>query len=313
MIESQWPAARVAVLVVVPSSAAVSLLMDTVSLLAADHRVRTVFTVVPGARAEESLRARGCQVLPWRQASRREFDLVLTTGRHGMPRLRGRSLLALAPEAGKATLWRAGVRAAAVVGDVCYDRLLASIPFRTGYRRAFGLGRGQKLVVVVSAWPGPFSWLLAALPSDRYRVAAVVPPEVWSAYGEWQIRVWLADLLRAGLLLLDPEDTWRAALIAADLVIGDDGMVTRYGAAIGLPVMVAPTLRFDRPLVAQVDVAMRGPLRDGVAASSASRPGEAGELLRRAMYRLLDLAEPSRPAPCYPVPAPRFAADEECW
>lgn len=304
-----------AVLVVVPSVAAVSLLMDTVSLLAADRRVRTVFTAPSDARGvEDHLRARGCPVLSWRQARRRAFDLVLAVGPHGLARLHGRSLLALSPESGRVTLWRSGVTAAAVVGDVCYDRLLASIPFRAGYRRAFGLARGQKLVVV-SACPRedlePLGWLLSALPPDRYRVAAAVPPGVWSAYGDWQIRAWLAELLRAGLLVLPADDTWRAALVAADLVIGDGGMVTRYGAAIGLPVMVAPSLRYDRPLVPQVDVAMRGERsrQDGVAASITSRPGEAGELLRRAMYRLLELAEPARPAPCYPVPAPHFVAE----
>ena len=44
---------------------------------------------------------------------------------------------------------------------------------------------------------------------------AVVPADVWSAYGAWQVRTWLADCLRAGLLLLPPGEGWRAALVAA--------------------------------------------------------------------------------------------------
>ncbi|WIX90679.1 hypothetical protein [Amycolatopsis sp. DG1A-15b] len=35
-----------------------------------------------------------------------------------------------------------------------------------------------------------------------------------------------------------------------------------------------------------------------------SRPGESGQLLRRTMYRLLDLAEPARAVPVSPVPLP---------
>lgn len=233
---------------------------------------------------------------------------------------------------------------AAVVGDICFDRLLASIPFRARYREAFGLTRGEKLVVVSSTWqpestlgsrPDLVDLLLDALPRNGYRVAAVVHPTVWSVHGHWQVRAWFADCLRAGLILLPPDEGWRAALVAADLVIGDYGSVTRYGAAIGVPVMTttlpedrlrpggamallhrhAPRLLACRPLRAQVDAA-RSVCRawqDEVSGHLTSHPGRAGEHLRRAMYELLRLDEPARAVPCSPVPLPRPVHGESSW
>jgi hypothetical protein len=233
---------------------------------------------------------------------------------------------------------------AAVVGDVCYDRLLASIPFRARYREAFGVARTDRLVVVSSTWqpestlgsqPDLVDRLLCSLPRRGYRVAAVVHPTVWSVHGHWQVRTWFADCLRAGLVLLPPDEGWRAALVAADLVIGDHGSVTRYGAAIGLPVITtalpadrlrpggamallarhAPRLLADRPLRRQVDVAMaaeRG-WQGGVSAHLTSHPGRAGERLRAAMYAVLGIAEPDRAVPCSPVPLPRPVACEASW
>src|SRR5690606_30658476 len=39
-----------------------------------------------------------------------------------------------------------------VAGDPCHDRILASLPRRRAYRRAFGLRPGRRLVVVNSTW-----------------------------------------------------------------------------------------------------------------------------------------------------------------
>jgi hypothetical protein len=79
--------------------------------------------------------------------------------------------------------------------------------------------------------------LLGALPSDEYRVALVLHPNVWSWYGEFQIEsLWLDRARDAGLLLLPPDNGWKAALISADLVIGDQGSVTLYAAALDKPV-----------------------------------------------------------------------------
>jgi len=233
---------------------------------------------------------------------------------------------------------------ATVAGDICLDRIAASMRFRAQYRRAFGLAAGQSLVAVTSTWqpestlgrePELLDRLVRALPPDRYRVAAIVHPNTWSVHGDWQVRAWLADCLRRGLLLVPPADGWRAALIAADLVVGDYGSVTRYGAAIGVPVMVAaipedgmrpdggiellrrhaPRLRLDRPLPEQISVATardRAWQRD-FAELVTSRPGQAGTILRRAMYRLLGLAEPARAVPCSPVPLPAPVPGELPW
>jgi hypothetical protein len=285
------------VLVAIPSATAVALLTDAAELLTEDRRISTVFTGVPGVRRTES-------------------DLVLTAGSaHGALRLSrgaldGAVLHTLAHEADYLPLRKANpgaLPAATVVGDLCYDRLLASIPFRAGYRRALGVSRERKLIVVsdVDGRAELVERLLAALPAERYQVAAVT----------------------------SADEGWRAALIAANLVIGGDGEVIRYGAAIGLPVMTvtarqrgpraddvtellrrhARRLRFDEPLAAQVDMAMRGgrAWQDGVAARVTSRSGRAGELLRRVMYRFLGLAEPVEAVPCDPVPLPCFGTMEQ--
>ena len=257
------------------------------------------------------------------------------------------SVLALAHESELAVLREScpeAMSAAAVMGDVCYDRLLASVPFRARYREAFGVDRDRKLVVVSSTWqpestlgsqPELPERLLTSLPSRDFRVAAIVHPNAWGVHGHWQLRAWYADCLRAGLLLVPPDEGWRAALVAADLLIGDYGSVTRYGAAIGLPVLRtdfpgdclrpggaveslrahAPLLCQDRPLAEQVHAAMtadRG-WQDEVAGQLTSVPGFAGEHLRAAMYKLLGLDEPARAVPCSPVPLPRFVAADAAW
>lgn len=224
-----------------------------------------------------------------------------------------------------------------VAGDLCFDRLVASLPRRADYRRALGVRPGQKLVVLTSTWqpesalgthPELLERLVRELPSAEYRVAAVLHPNIWGVYGAYQVRAWLADCLRAGLLLLPPQEGWRAALVAADAVVGDHGSVTGYAAALGTPVALAPApqqgylrpgsladvvgeesarLRWDAPLGGQVrDTAARRPGAGAarVAGLVTSRPGEAAHLLRRGMYRLLGLSEPVRALAAAPVPAP---------
>jgi hypothetical protein len=238
------------------------------------------------------------------------------------------------------------VPVAVVAGDICYDRLVASVPFRERYRRALSVREGQKLVTVTSTWqpeslfgqhPELIGRLVSELAPDEYRVAAVLHPNIWSVHGEFQIRTWLADCLNAGLLLLPPDEGWRAAVIAADLIVGDYGSVTRYGAALGIPFMLAafperdvrpdsvaaalyrigPLMRPDKPLTGQIRAA--GAARDRawqdvLASGITSRSGRAGAILRRTMYRLLDLPEPARGVPVSPVPLPKpVAATAPTW
>ncbi|WP_254406476.1 CDP-glycerol glycerophosphotransferase family protein, partial [Streptomyces sp. AC627_RSS907] len=148
----------------------------------------------------------------------------------------------------------AAEKAAVIAGDPAFDRMLAARPHRERYRRALGVRRGQRLVVLNSTWnpegffgdgggqdmlPGLLPRLAAELPADDYRLAAVLHPNIWHGHGPGQIRVWLDRARRGGLALIDPVHGWRQALLAADAVIGDFGAVSYYAAALGTPVLLA--------------------------------------------------------------------------
>ncbi|MGH3722465.1 MAG: hypothetical protein ACRDRI_27255 [Pseudonocardiaceae bacterium] len=225
---------------------------------------------------------------------------------------------------------------AIVAGDPCFDRMLASRPLRASYRRVLGADAGQRLVVVSSTWGASSLFgrhrdlvprLAASLPVDEYRVVLALHPNIWSWHSPWQVRMWLADCCRAGVVVLPPEEGWRAALVAADLVIGDQGSVTFYGAALGHPVLLAsapedavdpcspvgrllitaPRLDSTGELAGQVARAITTHDRsrlDSITALTTSAPGESARLLRRALYRMLDLSEPSTPADLAVVPVP---------
>ncbi len=228
-----------------------------------------------------------------------------------------------------------------LVGDPCFDELVGSRIRRNAYRDALGVAEHQRLVMVSSTW-GPTSLLgshpdllprlLAELPCDEYKVGAIVHPNVWSAHGAWQIRTLQAAALDAGLLLMPAVHAWRPALVAADVLVGDHGSVTLYGAATGTPVLlaafgsdavpgtavhelgiVAPRLDPRGDLRGQVDDVVRAhtPGRyAAVAAQSFAEPGHALARLRTVLYRLLKLPEPSSPPPSavvLPVPDPPAA------
>ncbi|WP_053727350.1 hypothetical protein [Streptomyces sp. WM6378] len=218
------------------------------------------------------------------------------------------------------------------VGDPCFDELLGAMRQRGVHRRELGVGDGRRLVVVSSTW-GPTSLvgqdpelparLLRALPYDEYRVALVVHPNVWAGHGSWQIRTLQAAALDAGLLLVPPVHAWRPALVAADLVIGDHGSVTLYGACLDIPVLLAAfgpdavpgTAAFDlarlaprldprADLAGQVEEAVRAhaPQRySPVAERAFAEPGQAHARLRSALYGLMELPEPATAAPCAPA------------
>ncbi|HEY3684204.1 MAG TPA: hypothetical protein VGL93_14240 [Streptosporangiaceae bacterium] len=229
------------------------------------------------------------------------------------------------------------VPVARVAGDPAYDRLLASAAHRAEYRAALGVRQGRRLVVVSSSHqtssllgrhPDLLPRLMAALPADRYQVAAAVHPNVWAWHGRRQVTAWYADCIRAGMRLLPPEHGWHGALVAADVVLGDCGSVTYYAAAAGRPVAlaafpdesgidpssqmallarIAPRLDSGLPLRPQIDAVMAdyAPLRYAeIRARASSVPGRSAELIRSVMYELMDLPEPARPAHTEPAPAP---------
>ncbi|MFI2028048.1 hypothetical protein [Streptomyces buecherae] len=233
-------------------------------------------------------------------------------------------------------------KAAVIAGDPAFDRMLAARPHRERYRRALGVRRGQRLVVLNSTWnpegffgdgggqdplPGLLPRLAAELPADDYRLAAVLHPNIWHGHGPGQIRVWLDRARRGGLALIDPVHGWRQALLAADAVIGDFGAVSYYAAALGTPVLLAAhdqrRLDPEAPLADFVRQAPRldpaAPLRPalerllaehhplpGPAEFTTSAPGASATLLRRHFYALLDLPEPATPALLEPLPLPPY-------
>ncbi|MFJ7087522.1 hypothetical protein ACIQU8_30335 [Streptomyces griseus] len=100
---------------------------------------------------------------------------------------------------------------AVLAGDPCFDRMLSARPYRERFRRAFGVRRGQRLVLLNSTWssqsllgdgggdgdgegpgddvlPSLLPRLASELPADEYRVAAVLHPNIWHGHGPGQIR-----------------------------------------------------------------------------------------------------------------------------
>ncbi|MER5222987.1 hypothetical protein [Streptomyces flaveus] len=214
---------------------------------------------------------------------------------------------------------------AEVVGDPCFDRIAASLPFRALYRDALGARAGQRLILVCSTW-GPDSllgqgWevlerLVGELPQDEFRIAALLHPHVWNTHGAWQVRAWLAGLGRSGLSLVSPYGDWTGAVVAADYIVGDHGSVTLYGAMTGVPVLMAgrpdadvdpssplaelmsfaPRLRGDRPLRPQLRRSLatcRTHRHERVASRISSEPGRFSRKMRALLYRKLRLRAPA--------------------
>jgi hypothetical protein len=230
---------------------------------------------------------------------------------------------------------REAAQVAVLAGDPCFDRLAASLPRRASYRAALG-AEGRPVIAVSSTWgrgsllgrhPGLLSRMAEELSPDGYRIAAIVHPNTWAWHGRRQVLAWYGDCLRRGVLLVPPEEGWRGVLAAADVVIGDHGSVTCYAAAAGVPVLlasfprgeiepgsppamlgrIAARLCLRRPLgpqLARAAAAWPHPGRAEAAAQVTSVPGQAAQIIRTAMYRLLRLPEPGAPPPVLAVPAP---------
>jgi hypothetical protein len=225
---------------------------------------------------------------------------------------------------------------AVVAGDPCYDRLAVSLPAREAYRRALGTG-DRKLVALSSTW-GPGSLLrrhpdlprllVDQLSAERYQIAAIVHPGVWSWHGTRQVCAWYADCLDRGLFLVPPEEGWRGLVAAADVVIGDHGSVTCYAAAAGIPVLlasfpgdevepgspvarlgeIAPRLREEEPYAPQIEQAASywpPRLHREVREQVSDAPGESAGIIRSVMYRLMNLSEPPGAPVVHRVPVPR--------
>ncbi|WP_051704182.1 hypothetical protein [Glycomyces sp. NRRL B-16210] len=133
-----------------------------------------------------------------------------------------------------------------ITGDLCFERLRLSARMRREYRRSLGIGPRKRLIAVSSTWlahslfgqhPRLPERLLEALPMDDYAVAFIPHPNILSVHGS--IESLFRRQLENGLIMVDPGEGWRAALLAADAVIGDHGSVGFYAAALGIPTAVA--------------------------------------------------------------------------
>ncbi|MDT0265675.1 hypothetical protein RM844_05150 [Streptomyces sp. DSM 44915] len=229
---------------------------------------------------------------------------------------------------------------ARVVGDPCFDRMRANIGWRDHFRELFGAVGGRRLVLLNSTW-GPHSLfrrhpelplrLVRALPVDEYVVAVVLHPNIWSEDTVFGVQRRLRAGQDAGLRLVTPERGWQAGLIAADLVVGDTGSVSFYGAGLARATLLAasgeaeldprspmhafgagaPRLDPDGDLLAQLRAAERDhrPERLGAVTEQAlGVPDQSAELLQELFHELLgERARPPSEAPRpdrYPDPTP---------
>ncbi|WP_328605549.1 hypothetical protein OG943_36970 [Amycolatopsis sp. NBC_00345] len=203
-----------------------------------------------------------------------------------------------------------------VIGDPQFEQLLASAGHREHYRRVLGIG-DRRFALVTSTWgtqsliarrPRLPAELLAALPHDEYAGGLVLHPNIWARYRPFQLHAWFAAAEDAGLLLLPPELGWQAALVAADLVIGDHGSVTFLAAASEKPVLLgtfgeesvpgtsaamlgerAQRLHRSEPLRTQLDAAETAPWQKELASRTFENTDGATAALHTLVYRLLDL------------------------
>ncbi|GHD31165.1 hypothetical protein GCM10007147_33770 [Nocardiopsis kunsanensis] len=224
-----------------------------------------------------------------------------------------------------------------LVGDPAFDRAEAAEPRRRELRRSIGVGGGQTLVVLSSTW-GPASLFgfspevldraVGELPAD-HMVVTLLHPGIWARYSPRQIRFWFGRALSCGLRILAPDSPWSGLLAASDVVVGDVGSTTAYGAALGAAPLLgggvggevasgtavdslcrtAPRYRPDEPFAPQVASAL---FRYGAEAKAHYRrrvttvPGESAVRLRALMYGLMGLPEPVFPAFLSPVEEPFF-------
>lgn len=229
----------------------------------------------------------------------------------------------------------------ALGGDSSFDLLLNSRGERATYRAALGVTDKQRLITLGSTW-GPdslchqrfelFGRLLGELPFEQYRVAAFMHPAAWSFDGETIVRHLQPHIDSGGLMLIGPEEGWHGTLLASDLLIGDNGSPSLYGAMMGIPLLLATfsdnvvpgtvmaelgrSARFLNP-----DLDLRQQIEDELVrhdsaraevltAQMIERPGESAELLRALCYTKAGLPVPDDELPVHAAPLPEPKAGE---
>ncbi|MFB7633948.1 hypothetical protein ACFC0M_23815 [Streptomyces sp. NPDC056149] len=225
---------------------------------------------------------------------------------------------------------------AEVVGDPCFDRMVASLPSRALYREALSTSSRQQLVLACSTW-GPESllgqqWdlldrLVTELPREEFQIAVLLHPNIWSTHSEWQVGSWFAGLRRSGVNLISQHADWCGPMTAADFVVGDHGSVLLYGTMTGAPLLmggsatlelapgspmaelrsIAPRIHADRPLLRQLRraaAAHRAERYAHLAARITSEPGRFARRMRALIYRKLRLRAPAVRLTTDPAPLP---------
>ncbi|GAB3903405.1 hypothetical protein GCM10029964_095290 [Kibdelosporangium lantanae] len=164
-----------------------------------------------------------------------------------------------------------------------------------------------------------------------HRVIATLHPAVWSAHGSRQVRTWLRDARATGIDLIDAGEDWRALVAAADVMVADHSSLAVYASSVRVPLLLghfahdevdprsvmaelaarSPRLCPSTPLLDQLDNARRAqPAQWHVSGRRISTAeGQSAPALRRVLYRLLDLPEPSTEAHWPLVPVPRLVRD----
>ncbi|WP_112267932.1 hypothetical protein [Lentzea terrae] len=226
---------------------------------------------------------------------------------------------------------------AVIAGDPCLDRMVAGVPYSDRYLEALGAAPGQPMVFAVTSWsrhslcgndPAFFARLTYELTGTDYLVVASLHPFWWGECGKRQILSWLGPARERGLVVLPPDEGWRAAATVADVVMTDHGSAGQYAAALGVRTMmnvgslvdvhpgttaellsrIAQPLHLDQPLLPQVERALATPVDPRhveLAARITGRPGQALAIHRREYYGLLGLPEPVHAVPVSPVPLPK--------
>lgn len=228
---------------------------------------------------------------------------------------------------------------ARVLGDPITDQIDEHLHLREWYRQELKIGPGVRLVVVTSTAGARCLWLdrpellhrlVSELPTDRYRVMAVLHPNLRHAFGS-QMDVALRRPLAAGLQLVPADQDWAVPLIAADWVVGDHGSVLHYASRTEAALLTAgfaheevapgtaraqlgesvPELVLEQPLEPQLLAAARPEVVARYASAGdrlTSQPGRFAANLRREIHDLLGIAEPAVPARLPELAVPKLIA-----